>query len=366
MNKYCNNQDINNMNNQSNNYSNNNLINNQYNNNNQNMIQCINEMNKLNLNNNMNINNQFQNNINVSLQNSNQINNNHALNYEDIYNYIKENKINISFKNSKNNSIIKSVSIPASLRNSELYYTADKINNPNFFEYSNINSIKLYLNNQLIPNNDEPINKIVFNGAQIFIVETIEDLSFYDSIIQNNQNITIISIYFDDSNGKKISLFFPYNIKIKDMIHSFFAKNKIPIMNRKYFSFYFNQKPLDFNEDILLINKNIINGSIIYFSIFDINKNSGKMAYLKKNFPGKKLNVSLIDKNGELIGEIYASSLQRIKIFYKKLKNYLSQKNIIFTGKPVILYSEIIINELDERTFASIGILNDFSIKLIE
>ena len=74
----------------------------------------------------------------------------------------------------------------------------------------------------------------------------------------------------------------------------------------------------------------------------------------------------MIDKNGELIGEIYASSLQRIKIFYKKLKNYLSQKNIIFTGKPVILYSEIIINELDERTFASIGILNDFSIKLIE
>ena len=346
-NNNMNNQYINNMSNQINNNFNNNNMNNQ---NNKNMnIQNNNEINNINLNNNiMNTNNQFANEY-----------------YVDIYPYINEIKINISFQNKDNE--IKTVTIPASLRNSELYYTADILNNSLFLEYSDINLIKLFLNNQLIPNNNEPINKIVFNGANIFIMENIEDLSYYDSIIINNQNVNKINIYFDDNNGKKFSLIFPFNIKIKDMIHGFFAKNKIPILNRKYFSFYFNQKSLDLNEENLLINENIINGSTIYFISLDINKNSDNMTYLKINFPGKKLNVSLIDKNGELIGKIYASSLQRIKIFYKKLKNYLSQKkNIIFTGKAVILYSEIILNKLDERTFSSIGILNDFSIKLIE
>ena len=346
-NNNMNNQYINNMSNQINNNFNNNNMNNQ---NNKNMnIQNNNEINNINLNNNiMNTNNQFANEY-----------------YVDIYPYINEIKINISFQNKDNE--IKTVAIPASLRNSELYYTADILNNSLFLEYSDINLIKLFLNNQLIPNNNEPINKIVFNGANIFIMEIIDDLSYYDSIIINNQNVNKINIYFDDNNGKKFSLIFPFNIKIKDMIHGFFAKNKIPILNRKYFSFYFNQKSLDLNEENLLINENIINGSTIYFISLDINKNSDNMTYLKINFPGKKLNVSLIDKNGELIGKIYASSLQRIKIFYKKLKNYLSQKkNIIFTGKAVILYSEIILNKLDERTFSSIGILNDFSIKLIE
>ena len=367
MNKYYNNKDINNMNNQSNNYSNNNLINNQYNNNNQNMIQCINEMNKLNLNNNMNINNQFQNNINVSLQNSNQINNNHALNYEDIYNYIKENKINISFKNSKNNSIIKSVSIPASLRNSELYYTADKINNPNFFEYSNINSIKLYLNNQLIPNNDEPINKIVFNGAQIFITETIEDLSYYDSLNQNSQNTYKTCVRFDDKSGnRKINTFFPSNITVKDMLHGFFSKNKIPVNNRNYFSFHINSEKLDPNDKTPLNEKRIMSGSEIDFTTYDINSDINNMNYSKKDFPGKKLNISLLNNKDELIGEIYAGSLQQIKTFYEKLKEYLSKKNIDLTGKSVKLISgsEVITNELNERTFSSFGILNDFKGKI--
>jgi hypothetical protein len=310
----------------------------------------------------MNINNhnQFQNNINSNQQNSNQMNNNH----EDIYPYINENKINISFNNKDN--VIRYVSIPASLRNCELYYTADKINNPNFFEFSDVNSINLYLNNQLIPNNDEQINKIVFNGAQIFIMETIEDLSYYDSIIQNSQNKKKTALHFNDADGKKNNIYVPYNIAIKDMLHCFFAKNKIPKNNRKFFSFHINSENLDLNDDTLLFKKKIINGSTIDIIAHDIIPDSNNMKYSKKDFPGKKLSISLINNKDELIGEIYAGSLLQIKTFYEKLKEYLSKKNIDLTGNSIKLNSgtEVIINVLDERTFSSFGILNDFKCKI--
>ena len=321
-------QNINNMNNQPNNYGNN--IINQFNlsiniiergnydkrrnntckvsnpnysldnpiisyNNNQNMNpQYNNQINNFGMNNNMNMNYQNPNNFNMNLLNLNQMNklthqtNNfvpkvinqiHDINYEDIYPYIKENKINISFKNKDNE--IKNVSIPTSLRNCELYYTADKINNPNFFEYSDVNSIKLYLNNQLIPNNDEPINKNELNSAQIFIMEAIEDLSYYDSIIQKSQNINKISLYFKNiDDGKKYTMLFPYNIKVKDILLGFLTIYKIPKSKRNYFSFTYSTQSLDLNQENLLNNERITNGSTINFSILDQNNYS----YLKKIF----------------------------------------------------------------------------------
>jgi hypothetical protein len=287
------------------------------------------------------------------------INQLHDINYEDIYPYIKGKKINISFKNKDNE--IKNVSIPTSLRNCELYYTADKINNPYFFEYSDVNSIKLYLNNQLIPNNDEPINKNELNSAQIFIMETIEDLSYYNSIIQKNQNIKKISIYFKNiDDGKKYTMLFPYNIKVKDILLSFLTKYKIPKSKRNYFSFTYSTQSLDLNQENLLNNERITNGSTINFSILDQNNYS----YLKKDIPGKKLNVSLLDKNDQLIGEFYGGSLQQIKTFYNALIKYLQKKEITFNLKPVILISglEAILNESNERTFSSFGKTSSFGI----
>jgi len=78
------------------------------------------------------------------------------------------------------------------------------------------------------------------------------------------------------------------------------------------------------------------------------------------------LNVFLIDKKDELIGNIYAGSLQQIKSFYKILKKYLSEKKIEFSGMPVLLISglEGIINESNERTFSSYGILKDLKCKI--
>ena len=351
-------------------YNNNQNMNAQYNNN---------QINNIGMNNNMNMNYQYPNNFNMNIQNLNQknkythntnnfvpktMNDLHGTNCEDIYSYIKENKINISFRNKDN--VIKSVSIPASLRNCELYYTADRINNPDFLEYSDINSIKLYLNNQLIPNNDGPINKNELNNAQIFIMEIIEDLSYYDSIIQKSQNINKINISFKNlDDGKNFSMKPPYNIKVKDILLCFFVKNKIPKANRKYFSFTFSTDTLDLNNENSLNSLRINNGSSISFSSLDIN-NSNEVKYYKKQYPGKKLKVSLIDKKDELIGKIYASSLQQIKTFYKILINYLNIKKFVFTLKPVILISglEAILSESNERTFSSYGILNDFQCKI--
>ena len=78
------------------------------------------------------------------------------------------------------------------------------------------------------------------------------------------------------------------------------------------------------------------------------------------------MKVFLIDKKDELIGKIYAGSLQQIKSFYKILEKYLSEKKIVFSGKPVLLISglEGIINESNERTFSSYGILKDFKCKI--
>ena len=346
-------------------YNNNQNMNNQYNT----------QINNISMNNNMNMN--YQNYFNIN--NLNQMNkftqktNNfipsamnelYGINYEDIYSYIKENKINISFKN-KNNEI-KNVSIPSSLRNIELYYTANKINNPDFFEYSDFNLIKLYLNNQLISNNDDPITNIVFNGAQIFIMETNKDLSYYDSINQNSQNINKMTIYFNNnSEGKKYIMIFPFNTKPKDILLSFFAKYKIPEDNRKYFTFTFGVDLIDLNDEKTLNNVRITQGGNINIRAYDINI-SDDIKYSKKDIPGKKLKISLLNKNDELIGEIYAGSLQQIKSFYKILLNYLHRKKIEFTLKPVILISgvETILNESNERTFSSYGILNDFKCKV--
>ena len=74
----------------------------------------------------------------------------------------------------------------------------------------------------------------------------------------------------------------------------------------------------------------------------------------------------MLDKNGQLIGEFYGGSLQQIKTFYNALINYLHKKKITFNLKPVILISglEAILNESNERTFSSYGILNDFKCKI--
>jgi len=374
-NNNCNENDMNNHynNNDNLNYQyNNNIMNNQCNQNinnnneifyqnNNNMInnpENFNFYDNNNLNNN-NMNAQNNNDINNGLNQNNNMNNpnnqNSNDNYEDIYPYIKDNnKYKITFITQKFGN--KQILIPSSLRNCELYYTADKINNPYFFEYSDVKFIELiYNNNVIIINDDNLIGNYMSDGSQIFIKEKNE----YNACYQNEEMMNII---FKSDKVKKINLAIPYNITVKNLIYSFFNKFTIAQQNQKYFSFFFNDKELKLTDN-KIYNEGFSNGNVINFET-KIVKNDSNYEYLKSNCPGKKITAFLNDKNKKinLNSIIFAGTLQQIKNFYKELKKYLSQQKIEFEGAPIIIYqnNSLELDENNENTFSSYGIRNDF------
>jgi hypothetical protein len=216
------------MNNQFNqNMNNNNLINYQNNNNNMNNP----NFNQSNINQNKNLNsNKYNNPTNVLMTQ----NKNDSSIYEDIYTYIKGDPYRITFITQ--NGSKKKFSIPSSLRNNELYYIADKINNPEFFEYSDVNFIKLFCvnnNNKIFIPNDDNLIGYYMDDSQILIEET--------PICYNSE--LMMNIIFKSDKVKKINVIIPYNFTVKDLINAFFNKNKIAQHNQKYFFFFQKVKP---------------------------------------------------------------------------------------------------------------------------
>jgi len=274
-NNIINNQCKQNMNNNNEiNYQNNNMNNNpenfnsydNYNINNPNINKT-----KINPNNqNKNLNNNIYDNSNIVLMEQNEF---HSNNFEDIYPYIKGNKFRITFITEKNKKI--RILIPSSLRNCELYYTAEKINNPDFFEYSDAKFIELFYthnNNDLlyIHNDDNLIKSYMKHGTQILIKEQKE-------VVLYDPNKSLLNIFFLSDKGRKSFVIVPYNIKIIDLIHLFFNKNKIAKQNQKYFSFFIN------NKELKLTSKAIFEEGIIYPSIINFEtklpKNDSNFTY---------------------------------------------------------------------------------------
>jgi hypothetical protein len=342
LNNQCNNNIMNNQFNQ--NMNNNNLINYQNNNNNMNNP----NFNQSNINQNKNLNsNKYNNPTNVLMTQ----NKKDSSIYEDIYSYIKGDPYRITFITQKGS---KKFSIPSSLRNNELYYIADKINNPEFFEYSDVNFIKLFCvnnNNKIfIPNDDNFIGYL--NDSQILIEET--------KICYNSE--LMVNIFFKSDKEKKITVIIPYNFTVKELINAFFNKNKIAQHNQKYFLFFLENKALKITDNE--INKEGINdGHIINFEAKTL-CNDYNYKYLKSNCPGKRINAFLKDKKGKsnLNLVIFAGTLQQIKNFYQELMKYLSQQKIEFEGAPIIYYQNksLELDENNENAFSSYGIRNDF------
>ena len=360
MNSQYNNNE-NNMNNQYNNNENN--MNSQYNNNENNMNSQYNNKMSSQYNQNMNnnkINNQNNfNNMNNPNFNQNNImtqTENNSNKYKDIYPYINGDRLRITFITEKN--VSKKVLIPSSLRNSELYYIADKINNPDFFEYSDVKFIELtYINNnnKVLIQNDDNIIEYYMNDGVILINKKTEIMSF-------NQNNNLVNIFFQSDKGKRINVIIPYCITVTELINIFFNKIKIAQQNQKYFSFFANNKELKLNNNEIY-NEGINNGHTIQFKT-EIVKNDYNYEYIKSNCPGKKISAFLKDKNekSKLNPVIFAGTLQQIKNFYQELKKYLSQQKIEFEGAPIINYQNksLELDEDNENTFSSYGIHNDF------
>ena len=146
------------------------------------------------------------------------------------------------------------------------------------------------------------------------------------------------------------------------MINAFFNKCNIAEQNKKYFSFFSNNKELKLNNNNIF-NEGIVNGNTINFET-KIVKNGPNFEYIKSNCLGKKIGAFLKDKNKkiELNSIIFAGTLQQIKNFYEEMKKYLSKQKIKFQGSPIIQYQNksLELEENNENTFSSYGIINGF------
>jgi len=91
---------------------------------------------------------------------------------KDVYYYINEKKKVIIFE--RNDQRQFRVKVPLSLRNNELYYTANK------YKINEFSDMELFYDNNLLNNDDSPINNIA-NGGKVIIVENLDEIktSYY-------------------------------------------------------------------------------------------------------------------------------------------------------------------------------------------
>ena len=141
------------------------------------------------------------------------------------------------------------------------------------------------------------------------------------------------------------------NCTKKEMIKAFLFEMKIPYEKRNYFVFYYFGELL--KDDDTHINF-IPSFTIKVFKTFIIPEGFyGKM--LKVNFEDNVGLSSFLNNK-----KIYAGSLQKIKDFYMKIKDYINSCNYayyyIFIENPIIYPGNIELKIDDENTFSSVGI----------
>ena len=131
--------------------------------------------------------------------------------YENLYPFIKGERIKITFINSKNES--KLVKIPKSLRKDEIYSIAEKYKSSKYYEI-----IRLVHNNEILENDESSIDCIL-NGDSINITEFFDcDLSYYDSILLKHKNsLMITNIVFNFSYKKTFIPYLPNDITVIEM-----------------------------------------------------------------------------------------------------------------------------------------------------
>ena len=300
--------------------------------------------------------NQLSNNINQMVMNDNpmmimQMNtnvqmpiiNNIKLEYfYDIYDYIKESKKKIVFLRVLDNKSF-NLLIPCSLRNNELYYTAE------FYKKFECSEIQLFHNEKFL-NDDEVSIDYINEGDQIKIIEQLHgvDFSYYDLYYSKHKNEILINIILFITWKESTKVFhLSSNTSIEEMIKIFFNGLCIPENKKGCYYFLFNGNKLDIYDKSTLKEKNLENGMII-------ESNKIKNFNLRK---GKNLEVLIKDENG-VIAQRPAGTLQMVKELYFDIVenifkcNNLSLKKIKINGKEI--------HKDDESTLSSIGIRENF------
>ena len=225
----------------------------------------------------------------------------------------------------------------------------------------------------MLDNNDSTIDCIL-SGDCIKIVEDLKiDSSYYNSLFEKYKNKNTYEIRFEDSNTNLLLKYmsFPNGISEKEMIKAFLYNMKIPYEKRNYFAFYnYEGKILgNYNYEGKFVGDN---DTQIQFPLKNNKFFFYKNFIYPEGFYGKILKVSFEDNIGLSIflnnRDIYAGSLQKIKDFFIKIKDYISKCNVIFIYKilenPIIYPGEIELKIDDEKTFSSVGIIEDFICKL--
>ena len=251
----------------------------------------------------------------------------------------------------RNDNSKKVINIPKYLSKSELYLIANK------YKINTYSTICLYYNNSLLKNDDSNIDDIS-NGNEIYMIEELlENTSYYKNYLQKHKNEELKSIIFDCSStpvNKKLIKQFSPNTKIKEMIKIVLYEMQIPEANKNEFSFSFNAKTLDNNDNLTLYEKGLMNNSIIIVFQRIISNN--------ENIKGIKLLVNVKFKNN-IILSVYIGTLNTIKDLYILLQNNLLDKNIIIKNLKINKQKYEVD---DERTFSSLGIRGDFTCKINE
>jgi hypothetical protein len=313
---------------------------------------------------NNNLNNQTKNENDMNYQNQiNQINQNIPSDkkeqkdiYEDLYPDIGGDKINITFKLFEHTE--KKVKIPTIFQNSELYYTADKIKNPYLYKFTDLKKIILSINDKEIKNDNSLIG---LKNEDIIVIK--DNQAYYNKNINNkNQSKTKLNIHFKQGPVEISKLFFPVDFTFDKMCMEFFFKNNIQESNKNNFLFKYEGKFIKSDSKDTLFKYKLRNNSTIEIIIKDANK----------KYPGREIKGKIIDEKNNLIFNIMAGTLQKIKDFYEELK-VEKPANLPFFDKFVINPG---MNEVefkidnkklnDERTFLSIGINNDFTCKVFK
>lgn len=161
---------------------------------------------------------------------------------EILYPYIKGERKEIAFINSKKIKYL--VKIPKSLRKNDIYSIAKKYRTSLYSEIT-----KLIHNNKLLENNDSSIDCIL-NGDSIKIIECLDwdetYLSYSDSLLLKHKNSPMIYyIYFaHKSSGEITILHLPIDITVNEMKKIYLCKKGIPFKFIDLFDFIFNCKKM--------------------------------------------------------------------------------------------------------------------------
>ena len=261
---------------------------------------------------------------------------------EDVYPELKEPKKCIYlFRNDDGKRF--GIKIPCSLKNDELYPTAEKFK---LYKYSDL---KLFHKNKYLKEDETPIDYIS-DGDEIKIIEEFHDIDFtyYRSYLSKIDMKKTIFICFRFNNGTKKFMKFTLDITVKEMIKMFLLESKIPEKEKNNFRFLFNGSPLNVNDMLTLYQKSICDLSLIHV----IRHNDFFSPY-----KGKKIEAKIYNKEN-LIMNLEIGTLNTIEQFYNYIEKNSPNWEVIKIQKLEAGEQEL--KKDDKRTFSSIGIRNNF------